>query len=103
MGLPFPSDGSLRGKSWLTGDDEERDIFIDMPAGPFNDARRALVTGPSPGMKLIQKGPKLFELYDLASDPDETKNLAKDEARMREPMEHFEAIRASLKEIAVTH
>jgi arylsulfatase A-like enzyme len=102
LGLPMPSDGSLRGKSLLRDELEERDVFMDMPAGPFNDARRAIITGPSPGMKLIQKAPRVFELYDLASDPDENRNLAKEDAKTKEPMERFEAIRASLKEIPVT-
>ena len=63
MGGPPDEDGELRGTSLLTdvylpegAEHEERDVFVDMPAGPYNGIRRAVITGPTPGMKLINQG-----------------------------------------------
>src|SRR5262249_3456677 len=60
MGIDQPDDDSLRGVSLVpdvtsasNADLEERDVYIDMPPGPYNGPRRALITGPTPGMKLI--------------------------------------------------
>jgi choline-sulfatase len=107
VGAPLPSDDSLRGTS-LTKDVfaaaqsplVERDVFIDMPEGPMNDMRRAIVTGPSPGMKLIDMAGKRFELYDLATDPNEAENLSSDAARMQPVLERFQKVRGELREIA---
>src|SRR5262249_5075621 len=49
-----------------------RDILIDMPAGPYNDARRSFIRGDK---KLTISNGTRFELYDLTSDPEERKNL----------------------------
>jgi choline-sulfatase len=106
VGAPLPSDDSLRGTS-LAADVfaaaesplTERDVFIDMPEGPFNDMRRAIVTGPSPGMKLIDFAGKRFELYDLAKDPAESANLSSDAARMQPVVERFQKARNELREV----
>jgi choline-sulfatase len=77
----------------------QRDIFMDMPGGPYNDPRRALIHGD---MKMIVSNDSRFELYDLASDEAEKKNLW-DDAALRKPLEErYAAIRATLKEIRVT-
>lgn len=77
-----------------------RDIFIDMPAGPYNDSRRALIHGDD---KLIVTGESRFELYDLAQDPGETTGLAKrEEARLAAMKERYAALKAWLREIKVT-
>jgi arylsulfatase A-like enzyme len=108
MGLPIPSDGELRGKSLLTdvylpkGDEhEERDVYVDMPAGPFNGVKRAVVTGPTPGMKLIHAGGYNYQLFDLAADPDEKKDLSSDKEKRDAAIARMNAIRARLKEIEV--
>ena len=73
--------------------------LIDMPGGPYNDPRRALIHDD---MKMIVSNDSRFELYDLASDEAERKNLW-DDAALRKPMEErYAAIRAGLKEIRVT-
>lgn len=79
MGLAERSE--LHGKSLLSDlqsapdDAEERDVYIDMPEGPYNEMRRAVISGPSPGVKLIDFGKGRYGLFDLRSDPNETKNL----------------------------
>src|SRR5262249_59573175 len=49
-GLPAPEDGELRGHSLLpdvylpkNGEHEERDVYVDMPQGPFNVWKRAII------------------------------------------------------------
>ncbi|MFS8065413.1 MAG: sulfatase-like hydrolase/transferase, partial [Byssovorax sp.] len=54
---------------------EPRDVFIDMPAGPYNDAKRALIHGD---LKLITSGGAHAEIYDLAKDPGERRDLGSD-------------------------
>ncbi len=60
----------------------EHDVFIDMPEGRFNEMRRALITGPFPGMKTVDIAGRRLELYDLEKDPDENENLASDRERL---------------------
>lgn len=103
MGLPI--DPELKGKSLVAdltapADKlEERDVFIDMPEGPYNDMRRAIITGRSPGLKLIDSGPGKHQLFDLATDPNELKNLASDTGRLREAQTALSRVRASIKEL----
>jgi arylsulfatase A-like enzyme len=105
-GAPLPSDRSLRGTS-LVADLvapkgvplTERDIYIDMPEGPFNEMRRALISNGSPGTKLIDVAGRRFELYDLARDPDELTNLAADKALSTPYIEGMQRLRGQLQEI----
>jgi arylsulfatase A-like enzyme len=77
----------------------QRDIFMDMPGGPYNDPRRAMIHGD---LKMIVSNDSRFELYDLKTDEAEKKNLW-DDAALRKPLEErYAAIRAALKEIRVT-
>jgi choline-sulfatase len=106
MGVPLPEDESLRGRSLLTdvylpegAEHEERDVYIDMPAGPFNQLRRAILTGPTPGMKLIHFGGFNYQLFDLAADPDEKKNLSSDKEKLDAAIKAMNAMRGRLKEI----
>jgi arylsulfatase A-like enzyme len=112
MGLPLPA-GQGETSDFLSGTSlladivpaagaaaEARDILVDMPAGPYNDARRALITGD---MKLISSNDARFELYDLAADPEESKNLyRKGEERTKQVEERYAAVKAGLREIRVT-
>ncbi len=105
---PSSSDGAdfLSGSSLLTDifltpgqSPEERDILIDMPAGPYNDARRAFI---HEGLKLVISNGVARELYDLGKDPGEKRNLWKGtpEAKAIEP--HYDAAISRLREIKVT-
>lgn len=101
-----PADPSLPGKS-LLGDVlgeapyEERDVLIDMPVGPYTLMRKAILVGESPGRKLIYSGGKSYQLYDLATDPDEAHDLSSDPAMLDPVLARFEAARAGLREIEV--
>jgi arylsulfatase A-like enzyme len=108
MGIEAPP-GELRGKS--LADDvfaakdaalAERDVYIDMPEGPYNDVRRALVTGPSPGLKLIHFGGSRYRLYDLSVDPDEKNDLAGDKDKLDPVLARMNDLRSRLKEVKVT-
>ena len=77
LAVKKPTDpNALDGKSWLPDINlvpgtkpEERDVYIDMPPGPWNYTRRAIISGPSPGMKLISLGGPQYQLFDLSTDP----------------------------------
>jgi arylsulfatase A-like enzyme len=108
MGVPLPEDDSLRGKSLLDdvylpkdGEHEERDVYVDMPQGPYNQPRRAVIYGPSPGIKLIHSGGFNYQLFDLSADPDEKKDLSKDPEKLKEAIARMNGIRGRLKEIEV--
>jgi arylsulfatase A-like enzyme len=107
VGSPLPSDRSLRGTSLLAdvaaGEGTalpERDVYIDMPEGPFNEMRRALITGRSPGAKLVDVAGRKFELYDLARDPDEQQNLAGDKVGTAPFVDAMQRFRGQIQEIA---
>jgi arylsulfatase A-like enzyme len=106
LGVQIPGDGFLRGTTLvkdITSDPKtplaERDIYIDMPVGPFNEERHALITGPSPGTKLIDYQGRRYELYDLARDPDENENLGTDKARLAPFVARMQQLRRTLQEI----
>jgi arylsulfatase A-like enzyme len=107
--VPRPDDpNALHGHSLLDdirrapgAEPEERDVYMDMPAGPWNETRHALITGPAPGMKLIHIRGNLYSLYDLAADPTEKNDLASDKDKVRELADRMNQIRAGLKEIDV--
>jgi arylsulfatase A-like enzyme len=107
MRLPQPPAGELSGVSLADdlaskdGPFEERDVYLDMPDGPFTHLRRGIIHGPTPGMKLIHLGGRQYQLYDLASDPGEREDLAGDTARLAPMIEALQAKRATLKEINV--
>jgi len=108
MGGPPDEDGELRGTSLLQdvylpegAEHEERDVFVDMPAGPYNGIRRAVITGPTPGMKLINQGGSAYQLFDLAADPKESRDLASDKEKLAPVLERMQAARARLKEVEV--
>jgi hypothetical protein len=77
------------------------DIYLDMPEGPLNDVRRAILTGKTPGMKLIHFGGSRYSLFDLAADPAESKDLAQDPETLRPVMSRMQQMRGGLNEVAV--
>ena len=107
MGLEVP-DGEVRGKSLLNdvylpndAEHEERDVYVDMPAGPYNGVRRAVIFGPTPGTKLIHFGAYNYQLFDLSTDPAEKKDLSSDKEKRDEAIARMNAVRGRLKEIEV--
>jgi arylsulfatase A-like enzyme len=76
----------------------QRDIFVDMPGGPFNEARRAFIHGD---MKLVIAGGVRYQLFDLATDPEEKRDLSDDKAKLKEMRARYDAFRARLKEVAI--
>ena len=105
MGIDVP-EGEMSGQSLMpevegTTPPEERDVFIDMPIGPFNGTRRALITGPTPGTKLLHLGGAQYQLFDLATDPGELKDLARDKDKLEPAKAAMQTFRARLKEIEV--
>ncbi len=108
MRVARPPPGDLSGQSMAAdiltreGDAyEERDVYMDMPDGPYTHMRRGLIHGKTPGMKLIHFGGRQYQLYDLARDPGETDDLSSDADRVRPMLEAFQAKRATLREIDV--
>jgi choline-sulfatase len=109
MGVPPPAgtdpNDAVSGQSLLPdlfspASAEARDVFVDMPAGPFNDSRQALIHGD---LKLIVSNGLQRELYDLGKDPEERANLWEDGGpAAKEVDELFAAQRARLHEIKVT-
>jgi choline-sulfatase len=108
MRIARPPPGDLSGRS-LAADlvalpgapYEERDIYMDMPDGPYTHMRRGLIHGVTPGMKLIHFGGRQYQLYDLEQDPREIDDLSGDAARLGPMLDAFGAKRATLKEIDV--
>jgi arylsulfatase A-like enzyme len=115
MGIAAGERTALRGKSLLADIQaakagralEERDVYMDMPEGQLTAARRAIVTGRSPGLKLIDLGtgvgPARYALYDLERDPAETNNLAAgDSIRLGNALAVLQRLRANLQELPAT-
>ncbi|HMY16131.1 MAG TPA: sulfatase-like hydrolase/transferase [Polyangium sp.] len=107
--LPKPVEGSadrLSGTSLLpdvfleaNAKPEARDVLIDMPAGPYNDARRSFIHGD---LKFTISNNTAFELYDLAKDPGETKNLWTSPDTRGDMADRYAAAKTRLHEIRVT-
>jgi choline-sulfatase len=73
-----------------------RPLYIDMPAGPYNDERQAYIEND---LKLITSGGRPLGLYDLAKDPGEKRDLTDDASRLKPMLEKTKAFRRSLDEI----
>lgn len=106
LGLPAPAAGELSGQSMLPdltnqAGFAERDVYVDMPIGPYNELRRALLHGPTPSQKLIHFGGKQYRLFDLAADAAEAHDLAKDPAALAPMVEALDQLRATLVEVDV--
>ena len=111
MGVAQPPPGELSGRSMMAdlvakpGEPiEERDVLVDMPDGPHTRMRRALIRGANPGLKLIHSGGRQYQLYDLANDPGELVDLARDPERAGSLVEMVDALaakRATVSEVYV--
>jgi len=108
MRIPRPAPGELSGQSLMPdlvakpgASYEERDVYLDMPDGPYTHLRRGIIHGTTPGMKLIHLGGRLYQLYDLATDPAEHDDLSSDSTKLAPMIEALQAKRATLKEINV--
>ena len=84
----------------ITGGEQpgERDVIVDLPRTSDNDRRRALVTGK---YKVIAySDDAYFQVYDLAADPDETKDLVKsDKETARAQIDKYRAAVKGLREV----
>jgi arylsulfatase A-like enzyme len=83
-----PAEASLQGKSLvpeLYGKEAEaREVVVDLPRTSDNDRRRALIRG---NYKLIAYGDDFgYELFDVVSDPGETKDLKREKKDVFEEM-----------------
>jgi choline-sulfatase len=107
MRIPQPGPGELSGASMaadlvtLGNVYEERDVYLDMPDGPYTHMRRALLHGRTPGMKLIHLGGHQYQLYDLERDPEEANDLANDATKLAPMVEALAAKRGTLNETYV--
>jgi arylsulfatase A-like enzyme len=109
MGIKQPPEGQLSGESnaaaIVSPDEiaiEERDVFIDMPAGPQVLQHRALIHGPTPGMKLLAEGGPVNLVFDLSRDEAEADDLShKNRAELGRLLEAFNEKLATLHEIHV--
>ena len=107
MGIS-PEDPLLHGKSLVKdianlGALDDRDTYIDMPDGPYNDLRRSVLTGPNAGLKLIEFQGGKQELYDLNVDPKEAKNLIGDADKAKIAKDAMARVRATVKELPPVH
>ncbi len=106
FGMERPALGQLSGRSLIEdivtkGPYEERDVFMDMPVGPYTMMRKAIITGKTPGTKLVWSGGTGYQLFDLASDPDEKNDLSSDADALAKIVPIFDAQRARSVEIDV--
>ena len=103
FGAPAPAgDDALSGQSllgeWLGGSAGTRDVFIDMPAGPYNGDRQAFISGD---FKLVTSNSRPMGLFNLKTDPGETTNLTKDSALTEPALEKMKAFRERLRVVKV--
>ncbi|MCL2448433.1 MAG: sulfatase-like hydrolase/transferase [Polyangiaceae bacterium] len=109
LGIDAPQGGELSGTSTAAaivspeapGALDERDVFIDMPAGPQVSQHRAIIHGDTPGMKLLSEGAAWYFLFDLSRDPGELNDLARDKAKFSDLREVFDAKLSTLHTIHV--
>jgi arylsulfatase A-like enzyme len=76
----------------------ERDILVDMPAGPNNDERRAFI---HQGRKLYISNAVRFQLFDLEQDPGEKNDLSGDKDLLTEMRARYQDFRAGMREVIV--
>jgi len=78
---------------------EERPIFVDMSAGPYNTERRAFIVDDK---KWITSAGKTLGLYDLKEDPEESKDLSGSHPELLADMQkQWEEFQAELRPVTV--
>ncbi|HZU81410.1 MAG TPA: sulfatase, partial [Polyangiaceae bacterium] len=109
MGVAQPPPGELSGQSTAAAivapvgaPLDERDVYLDMPAGPQVSEHHAIIRGPTPGLKLLHEGGPVFFLFDLSKDPGEAVDLARDRALLAPMITALGAKRASLHPARLT-
>ena len=80
---------------------DPRDVYLDMPVGPYNGVRRALITGPGAGTKILHFGGTQYSVFDLGRDPGELQDLGGDPAVLNPLVAKLQAMRGRLHEIEV--
>jgi choline-sulfatase len=103
FGVAQPDPGDLAGRSMIADvigkpPFEDRDVYMDMPVGPYTMMRKSIIVGDT---KLIYSGGTLYQLYDLANDPEEKNDLSTDADALAPIKVAFETQRARVKEIEV--
>lgn len=73
-----------------------RVVYVDMPAGPYNDSREAYIEDD---MKLITSGSRALGLFDLKADPGEKHDLLDDTSKARPLLAKAKALRKTLDEV----
>jgi arylsulfatase A-like enzyme len=73
-----------------------RVVYIDMPAGPYNDSREAYIEDD---MKLITSGSRALGLFDLKADPGEKHDLLDETSKARPLVAKSKAFRKTLDEV----
>ena len=109
LGISQPPAGELSGESnagAIVAPDEaavdERDVFLDMPWGPRVSQHRALIHGPTPGMKLMAPGGGVYLLFDLNGDEAELEDLSRrDRPAFARMVEAYQEKLSNLREIKV--
>jgi len=72
----------------------QRPVFMDMARGPHNAERQALI---DEDLKLTVSDGRVLGLYDLASDPEEKRDLAKDPAQLEPIRRKYSAFKSRLR------
>jgi arylsulfatase A-like enzyme len=73
-----------------------RIVYVDMPAGPYNDSREAYIEGD---MKLITSGNRALGLFDLKTDPGEKHDLLDESNQARPLIAKSRGFRKTLAEV----
>jgi arylsulfatase A-like enzyme len=76
----------------------ERDVLVDMPAGPNNGERRALIRE---GRKLYVSNAVRYQIFDLERDPGEKTDLSSDKALLAQMKSHYQDFKSRLREVVV--
>ncbi|HMI83199.1 MAG TPA: sulfatase-like hydrolase/transferase [Polyangiaceae bacterium] len=76
----------------------ERDVFVDMPAGPNNGERRALIRD---GHKLYVSNAVRYQIFDLEHDPGEKTDISDDKALLLQMKGQYQTFKSRLHEVVV--
>jgi hypothetical protein len=82
----------------IDGADQSRPVFVDMAVGPFNAERQAYLDGE---LKLTTSQGRPLGLFNLASDPDEKRDLLEDSALRERLIGEYRAFKKSLRVVDV--